>query len=46
MNDKLILECAKSLGFKPPKVVKVQEWNTSPLTAVWLLSVATTHYKT
>lgn len=27
MNDKLILECAKSLGFKPPKVVKVQQWN-------------------
>ena len=29
MNDKLILECAKSLGFKPPKVVKVQEWDRS-----------------
>lgn len=29
MNDKLILECAKSLGFKPPKVVKLQEWDSS-----------------
>jgi len=25
----LILECAKSIGFSPPKKVKLQEWNQS-----------------
>jgi hypothetical protein len=42
MNDKLILECAKSLGFKPPKIVKVQEWSKGN---VELFPVAKTVYR-
>ena len=29
VTDDLVIECARSLGFSPPKVVKVQKWDSS-----------------
>ena len=29
VTDDLVIECARSLGFSPPKMVKVQKWDSS-----------------